>query len=45
MTQMLLSSILRADERLARRADKPFTRQELAVLFAALLMESDEKRP
>ena len=45
MTQMLLSSILRADERLTRRADKPFTRQELAVLFAALLMESDEKHP
>ena len=44
MTQMLLSSILRADERLARRTDKPFTRQELAVLFAALLMETDEKR-
>ena len=45
MTQMLLSSILRTDERLTRRADKPFTRQELAVLFAALLMESDEKHP
>ena len=45
MTQMLLSSILRADERLARRTDKPFTRQELPVLFSALLMESDEKRP
>ena len=44
MTQMLLSSILRADERLAHRTDKPFTRQELAVLFAALLMETDEKR-
>ena len=44
MTQMLLSSILRADERLTRRTDKPFTRQELAVLFAALLMETDEKR-
>ena len=44
MTQMLLSSILSAEERLARRTDKPFTRQELAVLFAALLMETDEKR-
>ena len=44
MTQMLLGSILSAEERLARRVDKPFTRQELAVLLAALLMETDEKR-
>lgn len=41
MAQMLLDSILSADRRLARRAEKPFTRQELAVLFAALLMESE----
>jgi len=41
MAQMLLESILSADRRLARRAEKPFTRQELAVLFAALLMESE----
>lgn len=39
MAQMLLSSILSADSRLERRQDRPFTRQELAVLFAALLME------
>ena len=40
MTQMLLERITTADERLARRQDKPFSRQELAVLFAALLMEA-----
>ena len=28
-----------ADRKLAHRPDRPFTRQELAVLFAALLME------
>ncbi len=41
MTQMLLSCITSAESRLERRQDKPFTRQELAVLFAALLMESE----
>lgn len=40
MAQMLLESIVSADGRLARRPEKPFTRQELAVLFAALLMET-----
>ena len=43
MNQMLLSSILSAEGRLARRTEKPFTRQELAVLFAALLMETEDK--
>ena len=28
-----------ADEQLSRRTERPFSRQELAVLFAALLME------
>ena len=28
-----------ADEKLSRRRDRPFSRQEMAVLFAALLME------
>ena len=42
MTQMLLGSILDADGRLARRQDRPFSRQELAVLFAALLMETED---
>ena len=40
MTQMLLGSIAAADGQLAQRPDKPFSRQELAVLFAALLMET-----
>lgn len=43
MAQMLLSSILGAQEHQIRRREKPFTRQELAVLFAALLMETDDK--
>lgn len=42
MAQMLLRSILDAEQRLARRPDRPFTRQELAVLFAALLMETED---
>lgn len=37
--QMLLSRICRADDRLADRTNRPFSREELAVLFAALLME------
>ena len=44
MAQMLLNSMLSADQRLARRPDKPFTRQELALLFAALLMETEDKQ-
>ena len=40
MAQMLLESIVAADGRLSRRPEKPFSRQELAVLFAALLMET-----
>lgn len=40
MAQMLLESIITTDGRLAQRAEKPFTRQELAILFAALLMEA-----
>lgn len=43
MTQMLLSTIVSADGRLARRQERPFSRQELAVLFAALLMETEDK--
>lgn len=43
MAQMLLSSIVSAEGRLARRQERPFTRQELAVLFAALLMEAEDK--
>jgi len=37
--EMLLSRITSADRRLDARKDRPFSRQELAVLFAAMLME------
>ena len=43
MTQMLLATIVSADGRLTRRQERPFSRQELAVLFAALLMETEDK--
>ena len=43
MAQMLMDSIFPADGQPVRRADRHFSRQELAVLFAALLMETDEK--
>ena len=39
LQQMLLSRITSADRRLENRVDRPFSRQELAVLFAAMLME------
>ena len=39
LSQMLLSRITTADRRLENRPDRPFSRQEIAVLFAALLME------
>ena len=37
--QMLCRRITSADRRLERRLDRPFSREELAVLFAAMLME------
>ena len=37
--RFLLERITSADRRLENRKDRPFSRQELAVLFAALLME------
>lgn len=43
MNRMLLSSVLGAQEHLTKRRDKPFSRQELAVLFAALLMETGDQ--
>ena len=43
MAQMLLESIVSVDGRLALRQERPFSRQELAVLFAALLMETEDK--
>ena len=39
LNQMLLTRITSADRRLEGRPDRPFSRQELAVLFAAMLME------
>lgn len=39
LEQMLLNRICAADRRINHRADRPFSRQELAVLFAAMLME------
>ena len=40
LEDMLLSRIAAADTRLEDRKDRPFSRQELAVLFAALLMDT-----
>ena len=37
--QLLLDRVPSADRRLEKRPDRPFSRQELAVLFAAMLME------
>ena len=39
LDRMLLGRITSADRRLEKRTDRPFSRQELAVLFAAMLME------
>ena len=36
---MLLGRIRAADQRLEQRRERPFSREELAVLFAAMLME------
>lgn len=39
LNELLLSRLDAADRRLCARTDRPFSRQELAVLFAALLMD------
>ena len=39
LNQLLLDRIAAADQRLDKRSSRPFSRQELAVLFAAMLME------
>ena len=39
LNEMLLSRIQAADRRLDTRKERPFSREELAVLFAAMLME------
>ena len=36
---MLQHRIAEADLRLSQRKDRPFSREELAVLFAALLLQ------
>lgn len=39
LQKLLEAKVLAAERRLEGRGQKPFTRQELAVLFAAILME------
>ena len=39
LSLLLESCVETADRRLARRPDRPFSKQELAAFFAALLME------
>ena len=39
LTAMILSRVTTADRRLEDRPDRPFSREELAVLMAALLIE------
>lgn len=39
LNEMLLNRIRSADQRLEQRKERPFSREELAVLFAAMLME------
>ena len=39
LSRMLLSRLAAADKRMEGRAERPFSRQELAVLLAAMLME------
>ena len=40
LAKMVSSLVDLTDPRLAQRPDRPFTRQELALLFAAMLTES-----
>lgn len=39
ITNLLAERVSAADARLENRSNRPFSRQELAVLFAAMLME------
>lgn len=39
VSQLLLRRLRAAEQKLNAREDRPFSRQELAVLFAAMLME------
>lgn len=40
LDELLLGRIRAADQRLEQRQQRPFSREELAVLFAAMLMEA-----
>ena len=40
LAAMILSRVTTADRRLENRPDRPFSREELAVLMAALLIEN-----
>ncbi len=42
VAQMLLDRLAAADRRLSNRPDAPFSRDELAILFTAMLAETDE---
>lgn len=39
LSSLILSRVTTADRRLEERSDRPFSREELAVLMAALLLE------
>ena len=39
LNRAILDRVMAADRRLESRKDRPFSREELAVLFAAMLME------
>ena len=40
LQQVLLDRLACSDRRLEKRVDRPFSREELAVLFAAMLMDA-----
>ena len=40
LSRLILSRVTTADRRLENRTDRPFSREELAVLMAALLIDS-----
>ena len=40
---MLINRITSADRHMTQRTERPFSRQELAVLFAAMLMDTEEE--
>ena len=41
MEKMMLERIAAADQQLEKRKQRPFSREELVVLFAAMLMEGE----